>query len=385
MAAAPRKTKITTVPNLYVKRDKRTGKISCQYKNIRSGTFHGLGSDLVKAERQANQLNAIIAQQIIDQETAQILTGNSKFVGVTVASMCDEYRGILDERLAAKEIKPLTVTQRKGQTTVISRRFGKLPLLQLDTVKIADWLNEYKKAEKVAQAKVLRAALKDIFSEAMTRGFYPSDKPNPAAVTKNPKAKVKRHRLTLDFFLEALEWSKENQPPQYWKAYVFALLIGQRLSDIGSCQFKDVVTEGGIEFFKIEQTKGQNGAKLLIPTSLRLECVGYSIKDIVKLCRDNIATPFVFHHTKKHGRANKGQQIFDKTISEKFTEAVRAIRKDWGEYTNPTFHELRSLAEREHRAQGLNTQHLLGHKKASTTEIYADARGHEFIKVAFKI
>ncbi|MEH6575777.1 MAG: tyrosine-type recombinase/integrase [Amphritea sp.] len=386
--SAPRKTKLTNVPNLYAKRDKRTGRLSIQYRDIRPNAakeWHGMGSDLQIAEFQARQLNALIAQEIIDKQAAEILSGNSKFSGMTVGKMLDEYESILDERQAANEIKPATVKQRKSQARVIRQRFASLPLLQLDTVTISNLLREYQKADKAAWAKVLRAMLKDMFKEAMNRGFFPADKPNPAHVATAPRMEVKRARLTLEFFLRVLEWAKENQRPQYWKAYVFTLLTAQRLSDVGATRFKDVVEEEGIEFFRVEQSKGRHGSKLLIPTSLRLECVGFSIKEIVKLCRDSVASPFIFHHSKViGGKVKVGDPIDHKRISAKFTQAVKAVQEDWGKYNNPTFHELRSLAEREHRKQGINTQHLLGHKNQSTTEIYADARGHEFIKIALK-
>jgi hypothetical protein len=46
-----------------------------------------------------------------------------------------------------------------------------------------------------------------------------------------------------------------------------------------------------------------------------------------------------------------------------------------------TFHELRSLAERENREQGINTKKLLGHKREAMTEVYNDVRGCDWSTV----
>lgn len=111
MAAAPRKTKFTDVPNLYVKRDKRTGNLSCQYKDVRTKKFHGLGSDLEKAEKQARQLNAIISRHIIEQEAAAIINGNNSN-GITVGAWIEEYLADLQQAMEEGEIKPTPISRR---------------------------------------------------------------------------------------------------------------------------------------------------------------------------------------------------------------------------------------------------------------------------------
>ena len=55
---------------------------------------------------------------------------------------------------------------------------------------------------------------------------------------------------------------------------------------------------------------------------------------------------------------------------------------EWTEMTAPTFHEQRSLSECLYRAQGLNTQQLLGHKNQVQTDKYNDDRGKEWIVIA---
>ena len=57
----------------------------------------------------------------------------------------------------------------------------------------------------------------------------------------------------------------------------------------------------------------------------------------------------------------------------------------YGQKTRPpTFHEQRSLSERLYRAQGIDTQKLLGHKSSKMTDRYNDDRGKEWVTISLK-
>ncbi len=43
------------------------------------------------------------------------------------------------------------------------------------------------------------------------------------------------------------------------------------------------------------------------------------------------------------------------------------------------FHEIRSLAERTYKDQGVDTKTLLGHRRQSQTDKYHDPRGTEWV------
>ncbi|MEH6578586.1 MAG: tyrosine-type recombinase/integrase [Amphritea sp.] len=379
MAARPRKQTLTSVPNLYVKRDKRTGKLSCQYKDVRTNTFHGLGANLQIAEQQARHLNAIISQQLIDKAAAAILSRDSSD-DLLVTTWIKKYISILEERRDNNEIKEQTFTQTRSVFLNIEKTHGKMRLSALNTVVISTLLSEYTKSGKARMAQRIRTGLIDFFAEAIAAGHYPADKPNPARVTKAPKAKIKRARLTLDVFKQAINWAKENQPPHLWRAYLLAALTGQRRGDISHAKFKDVRIVDGVEFIGFIQIK--TGTKILIPIDLKLDSIGCSIREIVSSCRDRVVSQYLFHHAKPVGRAKAGDPIAVKAPSYGFAEAIKALDIDWGKNDPPSFHEIRSLAGREYAKQGLDIQKLLGHKHLSTTEIYADARGHEWIKVS---
>lgn len=53
----------------------------------------------------------------------------------------------------------------------------------------------------------------------------------------------------------------------------------------------------------------------------------------------------------------------------------------WPGKTPPTYHEIRSLAERLYRAQGVDTQALLGHRHPRMTKVNADPRQAEWLKI----
>ena len=99
------------------------------------------------------------------------------------------------------------------------------------------------------------------------------------------------------------------------------------------------------------------------------------------MCRDRVVSPHLFHHVRRTGKTDPGDKVRAKSLSIGFAKAVRALKIDWGDYDQPSFHEIRSLSEREHKKQGINTKNLLGHKHQTTTDTYADPRGHDWIVV----
>lgn len=387
--ARPRNSRLTTIPNLYAKVVKDT--VYYQYKDVRTGKFHGLGKDRNKVERQARQLNALIAQQIIDQETAAIIQGDNSMT-ITVSAWYEQYTEIQRNRLADGKIKKATFDARIGQLKKPVEMFGKEKLGHFTTLKINKVLKHYTDENKDTMAQRVRSALIDFFKEAVYEGHFPADKPNPATVSRSPQIKVRRSRLTLDVFKRVLEWSQEHQMPQQWKAYLLALLTGQRLDDIcnlrrrttriehlGKRYNSGVVTEDNVEYLAFVQKKTSN--KVMIPLDLRLNSIGYSVREALELCTTSVSYEYALCHTKRIGKAKPGDRIRLKTVSNGFAKAIAALDINWGEKTPPSFHELRSLTEREYRAQGVNTQHLLGHKHQTMTDTYADRRGDDWVRV----
>ena len=86
------------------------------------------------------------------------------------------------------------------------------------------------------------------------------------------------------------------------------------------------------------------------------------------------------HHAVARANNKKGAPLHNDTVSRQFANALK--RTDAEFILNPpTFHELRSLSEREYRDQGINTTKLLGHKREEMTDVYNDVRGCDWGKV----
>ncbi len=84
-----------------------------------------------------------------------------------------------------------------------------------------------------------------------------------------------------------------------------------------------------------------------------------------------------------HIVADEKQHVLSKkTLSEAFMKARRESDLEW-EGKPPSFHEIRSLSARLHTEEkGKDyAQKLLGHKSATMTDKYRDARGSEWTEV----
>jgi integrase len=128
--------------------------------------------------------------------------------------------------------------------------------------------------------------------------------------------------------------------------------------------------------------QGKTGALVKIPLTLRLDALNISVGEVIAQCRSHVATRYLLHHTKPFGNAPAGSQAHINTMSRQFAAARDASGLTWQNKTPPTFHELRSLSERLYKAQGINTQTLLGHKSAKMTAIYDNPRGAEWALVS---
>jgi integrase len=88
----------------------------------------------------------------------------------------------------------------------------------------------------------------------------------------------------------------------------------------------------------------------------------------------------VIHHAREFGNAPLGSAVHVNNLSRAFQQA-RELAGVTGEHP-PTFHEVRSLAKRLYKDQGnVDTKALLGHLTEKMSDLYADPRGAEPIRV----
>ncbi|KAF6592559.1 phage integrase Arm DNA-binding domain-containing protein [Cronobacter sp. EKM101R] len=376
MAARPRIHKIT-IPNLYSKLDKRTGRVYWQYKHPVTGKFHSLGTNAEEAKQVASEANSIIAEQ----RTRQILSVNEKIARmresrefITVTTWLDRYLAIQQERLESGDIKINSVKQKKKPVELLRQHSGMMYLKDVTTLEIAEIVDAVKAQGYNRMAQVVRTTLIDVFKEAQHAGHVPPGY-NPAQATRQPRNRVMRERLSLEEW-KAIYAAAEHHPPYLQCAMLLAVVTGQRIGDISRMKFSDIWDD--MLHIKHEKT----GAKVALPLSLRCEALDISLREVVAKCRDAVVSKYLVHFRHSTSKATRGDKVTASSITTTFKKARNRSGLSWPDGKAPTFHEQRSLSERLYKAQGIDTQKLLGHKSPQQTAKYHDDRGKDWVVVA---
>ncbi|EMJ5882100.1 phage integrase Arm DNA-binding domain-containing protein [Enterobacter cloacae] len=376
MAARPRTHKIS-IPNLYCKLDKRTGKVYWQYKHPTTGRFHSLGTDEAEAKQVANEANTIIAEQ----RTRQILSVNDRLArmkgkrtDITVTEWIDKYIVIQEERLKNNELRPNSFRQKNKPLRLFREHCGMRYLKDIETIDIAEITDAIKNDGFSRMAQVVRIVLVDVFKEAQHAGYVPPGY-NPAMATKQPRHKVTRQRLSLEEWKSIYE-AAETMQPYLQCGMLLALVTGQRLGDICRMKFSDIWDD----MLHIEQEK--TGSRLAIPLDLKCDALGLTLRDVVSKCRDAVISKYLVHFRHSTSQATRGDRVSSSSLTTSFKKARNKCGIEWEKGTAPTFHEQRSLSERLYEAQGVDTQKLLGHKSPQQTAKYHDDRGKDWTVIA---
>ncbi|MBY6297561.1 phage integrase Arm DNA-binding domain-containing protein [Enterobacter bugandensis] len=376
MAARPRTHKIS-IPNLYCKLDKRTGKVYWQYKHPTTGRFHSLGTDEAEAKQVANEANTIIAEQ----RTRQILSVNDRLArmkgkrtDITVTEWIDKYIVVQEERLKNNELRPNSFRQKNKPLRLFREHCGMRYLKDIETIDIAEITDAIKNDGFSRMAQVVRIVLVDVFKEAQHAGYVPPGY-NPAMATKQPRHKVTRQRLSLEEWKSIYE-AAETMQPYLQCGMLLALVTGQRLGDICRMKFSDIWDD----MLHIEQEK--TGSRLAIPLDLKCDALGLTLRDVVSKCRDAVISKYLVHFRHSTSQATRGDSVSSSSLTTSFKKARNKSGIEWEKGTAPTFHEQRSLSERLYEAQGVDTQKLLGHKSPQQTAKYHDDRGKDWTVIA---
>jgi integrase len=298
----------------------------------------------------------------------------SKGKAITTTTWLDRYWKIQEERLTAGDIKQNTFKQKAKPIALLKERVGMKQISSVDVRDIAVILEQYIAAGQPRMAQVIRSVLIDVFKEAQHYGEVPPGY-NPALATKQPRLKITRQRLNLEEWQKIFDIADANH--QYMgNAMLLALVTGQRLGDISNMKFSDIWDD------QLHIVQEKTGSKIAIPLSLRLDAINLSLRDVVTRCRDYVISPYLIHYFRSTSQAERGAQVSSNTLTTNFSKARDKAEIDWDSDGTPaSFHEQRSLAERLYKAQGIDTQKLLGHKSPNQTARYHDDRGKDWIKV----
>ena len=362
MAARPRIRKRANWPaNLH---EPREGYYT--YRDPRSGKVHVLGRvPLQQAIFEAHEANAVIAGAPRKTLAERVQTPPQ-----TVTDLLKE--------MSTEDVKSSTLASRKTSDNRIKKALGELNCSELTTAHISDLLKEVVGEGKKRTAQLLRTRLVKMCKKGMALGWMEK---NPAELTDEIKAKVRRRRLTLEEFQEirakAAERAKNGHiTPWLESAMLLALVSGQDRSTVA--RWERLSVKGDVAIVKRSKTE----VSIAIPLDLRLDVIDLSLREVIAMCKaTGIVSRYLIHHTRNQAATKRGDPVKLDSISDAFTE-TRDAAGIKGEGA-PTFHELRSLSKRLYLEQGgVDTKALLGHMSERASDLYADPRGIAPIKVS---
>jgi len=293
----------------------------------------------------------------------------------TLGDWLDVHDGIL----LTRGYKAQTIKNRRSNLAHVRRLWGSVPVAELRPHAVASALRTFPKERSSTAGRVL-AELRDAYIEAIANGWAES---NPARDIKPPKHKVMRERLELDIWMQMRTLAQAS--PQRWveSMLLLGLTIGQRRADLAKVRFDDVV-DGHLRIEQQKEAGKGYGARVEIPLTLRMDCIGMTVGEVIEHCRQSAKPgPTLL-------RQANGRPIEMSSLSARFCEHIKAVLGDAdpGMHKRPSLHETRSLSARTYVAQGLEpktVQTLLGHSDIEMTEVYLNDRGlsrHEWKRVA---
>jgi enterobacteria phage integrase len=340
------------------------------WRNPLTRKEYGLGRDRLTAFREAIEANNHLAGTTATRRLVDRLIGGDDR---TLAEWMRRYDEKLDARHAAGKLADNTRRTYRSLGKKLLAGLGPNTLVErVSTLMIADLIDGEIAAGRHRSAQALRSVAGEVFRSAMAAGWIAA---NPVTVTDKVQVKVQRARLTWEVFQAV--YAAAGPLPWLQNAIALALVTGQRREDVALAKFADV-HDGA--WWCVQQ---KTGNRVFLPLDLRLDVFGKSLEDVVRQCRTTgVLSRHLVHQTRPWGNSPPGRAIWKDTISRRFSDMLSDLRLSFGDKSPPTFHEIRSLAERLYDAQGnVNTKDLLGHRDERSTAIYKDRRGAEWITV----
>ncbi|WP_295991733.1 tyrosine-type recombinase/integrase [Rugamonas sp.] len=340
------------------------------FKNPDSNKTKGIGKDKAAAMQEARSANAALAAKTPSSLVDWVM-GKTDY---TLKEWLPIYRDLWEQRYetapAANTLRSCTMYLKK----IDACDYAHMKLRDVGTAHVAKHLLAVEAGSGPAAAINLRARLSDVFRMAETQGLI-SQGANPVKATYNPNQTVKRERLSLEQFVAI----RALAPVWLQRAMNLALVTAQRREDLTNMKFADY-KDGHLH---VDQ--GKTGTRLRISGEIRLAAINISVEEAVSNCRDLIVSRHLIHHVARVSRVKPGDKVDPNGLSNAFQKARDAagIVAEDGR-TPPSFHEIRSLAERLYKVERSAefAQALLGHKHASMTAKYDDLRGKDWAVVS---
>lgn len=249
-----------------------------------------------------------------------------------------------------------TIRLKRHYSRIFSAQFGNRRIDKINRIELKQWLLE--RAENTpSHTRCVLIFIRDFYTEAMIDGVIEH---SPAEYIKLPTVEVRRKRLTEDEFLRTYARVPENH--FFRRALELAITTGQRRADIEKMSAEHVW--GG--YLHIIQHKGQkkHPKRIALPLSLKSPLLDKNLGEIIEQClRESQGKTLLQNKHKKPVSRSQLSVLF------------QDYRDNPDKIGEPSFHEIRSLAERTYKKIGIDTQTLLGHKHQKMTDIYNDTRG----------
>lgn len=315
-------------------------------------------------ERFRRFMVSALAQPI---DVRELVGAISPAVGPSLAEWIDVYEGLLQQR----NYDPQTLRNYGANLRHVRRLWGEMALRDIRPRHISTGLQEFL-PNRAAMARRIHDTLRDVFREAVADERCEN---NPVLNTRRVVVKVKRKRLSLETWDKMCEAALTHRQAWVLPMLVLGVATGQRRADLAKMRFDDVWDE----HLHVEQQKKagkEHGARIALPMALRLNVVGMTLDEVVEVCR-HYAIP-----GNNLLRRNDGKPIELSSLSTRFNQLIRSVcgAQAYGPSEWPSLHEMRSLSERLYRAQGIHTQHLLGHASQEMTDKYNNTRGLDAVE-----
>ena len=265
--------------------------------------------------------------------------------------------------LATRSLNPKSVNNKVSALRYLEAVFDGRTVDSIRPFEVARLVREIHNAGKQVTSRQVLSVARDIFNEVLLEGWNDI---NPALHVKRPQAPVRRRRLTLDQFLAIHDYLRAHAPPWAPVSLRLALVTAQRRSDLVRMRSEDV--HDGHLF--VDQHK--TGARIAIPLALRLDALNCTVGDVVE---EALRYQPLDNSLLLRTAARPGRRLHPQTVTFRFWKARVALGVHTGPGDPPSLHEIRSLSERLYRAQGVDTQTLLGHRRPQMTDLYNDDRG----------
>lgn len=368
MAARPRSLARRNWPsNLYAR--ERNGKRYFFWRNPQTGQDYGLGTDFLKAKIEALEANLHLAAESSSRRLVDRLSTEGK-------GTVSDFLPIMRKDLEGRGLSANTIKSNEWKLRAIEAAVGGLVIERVTTKDLSDRLIEPRiAAGKKRSAVSILSMLTDMWNVAIRKGWTGR---NPADALSVGNVEVLRGRLSLEQFRAI--YAAAIGLGDNWIANMLKLAIVSAQPRECLCEWEFSDSHDGF----VWNERGKTGAKIKLPLTLAVPVLGWTLDEAVKQCRDDTLSRYMLHHNRPRAYSKPGDQIFIDTLTKGFARARDAagIASEKGKKP-PSLHEVRSLSLRLYRdAYGTDfAQNLAGHKEASTTNIYTDVRGSEWIEV----